>query len=228
MQGIGDCIYQVGSPPLLGAIRLVDSRGKSQRNPGSPQPQHEKPISTLRSDTHHKMRVWLAAAESNIGIRFSKMRLFSTEFSYRKETSRPVSRNRFPRRGPRKMAQPTLFIRCLRFLFAEFLEARIIPERIEHWIEPEQRGSERHVCSEGRAYGIESSFCKAAMARSGSPIPAATRARISIAPGPSSASFSIGRAAIALSTRANAAALSPRPILVSARSPIRLYFPAVL
>ena len=36
--------------------------------------------------------------------------------------------------------QPALFIRCLRFLFAEFLEARIIPERIEHGIEPEQRG----------------------------------------------------------------------------------------
>ena len=27
----------------------------------------------------------------------------------------------------------------------EFLEARIIPEQIEHWIEPEQRRSERHV-----------------------------------------------------------------------------------
>jgi hypothetical protein len=36
-----------------------------------------------------------------------------------------------------------LFIRCLRFLFAEFLEARIIPKRIEHRIEPEQRGSKR-------------------------------------------------------------------------------------
>ncbi len=33
-------------------------------------------------------------------------------------------------------------------------------------------------------YGIESSFCKAAIARSGSPICAATRARISIGPGP--------------------------------------------
>ena len=33
-----------------------------------------------------------------------------------------------------------------RLLFlAEFLEARIIPERIEHWIEPKQRWSERHV-----------------------------------------------------------------------------------
>src|SRR6266542_1209237 len=30
------------------------------------------------------------------------------------------------------------------FLFAEFLEARIVAQRIEHWIEPEQRGSERY------------------------------------------------------------------------------------
>src|SRR5437588_4749158 len=30
-----------------------------------------------------------------------------------------------------------------RFAAREFLEARIIPERIEHWIEPEQRRSER-------------------------------------------------------------------------------------
>jgi hypothetical protein len=30
----------------------------------------------------------------------------------------------------------------------EFLETRIIPERIEHWIEPEQRESERHVLSQ--------------------------------------------------------------------------------
>jgi len=50
----------------------------------------------------------------------------------------------------------------------EFLKARIIPQRIEHRIDPEQRRSERP--------GIESSFCRAAMARSGSPIPAATRA----------------------------------------------------
>ena len=50
------------------------------------------------------------------------------------------------------------------------------------------------------AYGIESSFCKAAMARSGSPICAATRARISIGLEPVIASFSIGFAAIARST----------------------------
>src|SRR5204863_7454331 len=34
----------------------------------------------------------------------------------------------------------------------KFLEARIIPKRIEHWIEPEQRGSERHVCGIKRAF----------------------------------------------------------------------------
>src|SRR5438132_6783263 len=34
------------------------------------------------------------------------------------------------------------------FLFAEFLEPRIVPERIEHWIEPEERGSERRVGSQ--------------------------------------------------------------------------------
>jgi hypothetical protein len=48
------------------------------------------------------------------------------------------------------MLPPALFIRCLRFVFAEFLEARIIPERIEHGIEPEQRGSERYVSSHAR------------------------------------------------------------------------------
>src|SRR5437660_3836721 len=76
----------------------------------------------------------------------------------------------------------------------------------------------------GPAYDIESSFCKAAMARSGSPVRAATRARISIEAGPDKASFSIGFAAIAFSTNAKAAALSPRPILVSARSPRRPKF----
>src|SRR5438477_8490552 len=36
-----------------------------------------------------------------------------------------------------------LFLPRLRCSGSEFLEALIIPERIEHWIEPEQRGSER-------------------------------------------------------------------------------------
>ena len=36
----------------------------------------------------------------------------------------------------------------LAFVFAEFLEARIIPKRIEHRIEPEQRGSKRHASSQ--------------------------------------------------------------------------------
>src|SRR6266700_1512770 len=68
--------------------------------------------------------------------------------------------------------------------------------------------------------GTESSFCKAAMARSGSFICATTRARISSGRVPADASFSIGTTAIARSARANAAALSPRATLVSARSPI--------
>jgi hypothetical protein len=32
-----------------------------------------------------------------------------------------------------------------RFRGDELLETRIIPERIEHWIEPEQRGCKWHV-----------------------------------------------------------------------------------
>ena len=36
--------------------------------------------------------------------------------------------------------------------FSEFLETRIIPERIEHRIEPEERRSERHVCGVKRAF----------------------------------------------------------------------------
>ena len=46
---------------------------------------------------------------------------------------------------------PSLFVRLVRRLrrfLAEFLEARIIPERIEHRIEPEQRGGERRKLSE--------------------------------------------------------------------------------
>jgi hypothetical protein len=68
-----------------------------------------------------------------------------------------------------------LFVRCLRRgRLGEFLETRIAAERIEHWIEPEQRWIKP---PKKPAYGIESSFCKAAMARSGSPMRAATRVR---------------------------------------------------
>jgi hypothetical protein len=38
-----------------------------------------------------------------------------------------------------------LFVRRFRCSRSEFLETRIVAERIEHGIEPEQRGSERHV-----------------------------------------------------------------------------------
>src|SRR5438034_804494 len=71
------------------------------------------------------------------------------------------------------------------------------------------------------APGIESTFSNVAMARSDSPVCAATRARTSIELGPSMAFFSIGHAAIARSARAKAAVFSPMLMLVSARSPIR-------
>src|SRR5438105_13462906 len=54
------------------------------------------------------------------------------------------------------------------------------------------------------AYGIERRFCKAAMARAGSPLCAATRAGISRDQGPVKRAFSIGFAAMARFDRANA------------------------
>jgi hypothetical protein len=39
-----------------------------------------------------------------------------------------------------------LLFRCGQL--GEFLEARIVPKRIEHGIEPEQRGSERYILSQ--------------------------------------------------------------------------------
>ena len=74
----------------------------------------------------------------------------------------------------------------------------------------------------GPAQGIESSVCKAAVARSGSPIRAVTRARIAIGTAPMIASFSIWSVAMARSDRANAAPLSPSPAFVSARISMRL------
>ena len=71
--------------------------------------------------------------------------------------------------------------------------------------------------------GTESNLCKAAMARSGSPICAARLGRgFRSEPGTVYRRLSrSGFTTIACSTRANAAALSPRPILISARSPMR-------
>jgi hypothetical protein len=40
----------------------------------------------------------------------------------------------------------------------EFLEALIIPERIEHWIEPEQRSRQRHVFSQWALVGYREQF----------------------------------------------------------------------
>jgi hypothetical protein len=46
----------------------------------------------------------------------------------------------------------------------KLLKARIIPERIEHGIEPEQGRSERHVGRQRPVAGVESSFSSVATA----------------------------------------------------------------
>ena len=51
-------------------------------------------------------------------------------------------------------ASTGLFGRCP----CEFLEARIIPKRIKHWIEPEQCRSERHVSSQGASVWYREQF----------------------------------------------------------------------
>src|SRR5439155_7625370 len=43
-------------------------------------------------------------------------------------------------------------VNSLWFLFAELLEARIVPKGIEHWIEPEERRSERQVVRKFSVY----------------------------------------------------------------------------
>ena len=48
-------------------------------------------------------------------------------------------------RGELALFRRATHINSLWFLFAEFLEARIVPQGIEHGIEPEQRRSQRHV-----------------------------------------------------------------------------------
>jgi hypothetical protein len=52
-----------------------------------------------------------------------------------------IGHAKFCRRLPRRL----ICTRFRRFRGDEFLKARIIPQRIEHWVEPEQRRSERHV-----------------------------------------------------------------------------------
>ena len=92
----------------------------------------------------------------------------------------------------------------------EFLEARIIPERIEHRIEPEQRGSKRHASASepslvSRAVSVKRRWRGRALPSAptrgqGSRSERDRRARLSRS----------GLTAMAFSARANAAALSPR------------------
>jgi hypothetical protein len=88
---------------------------------------------------------------------------------------------------------------------AEFLETRIIAERIEHWIEPEKRRSERYVRRKRAYVRYREQFLQS---RDGAVVFAHFRghaARISSGMGPPRASFSIGTAAIAFSMNANTA-----------------------
>ena len=63
-------------------------------------------------------------------------------------------------------------VNSLWFLFAELLEARIVPKRIEHGIEPEERRSERQVVRKFSVYCFGASeatiFSKRGSPRSGS------------------------------------------------------------
>jgi len=48
----------------------------------------------------------------------------------------------------------TIFLKRSRLLiFAKFLKSRITAERVEHWIETEQRRSERYVCGQRAPVG---------------------------------------------------------------------------
>jgi hypothetical protein len=58
----------------------------------------------------------------------------------------------------RRSGRSTLFRIFRRGRGDEFLEARIVPERIEHWIEPEQRSRQRHVFSQWALVGYREQF----------------------------------------------------------------------
>ena len=129
----------------------------------------------------------------------------------------------------RRLLQSSSAVRSLRLCVVrrgradEFLEARIIPKRIEHRIEPEQRGSERHVCSQC-ALRTVSRVVSVKRRWRGRVLPSAPlpgRGSRSDRDHPPRLSRSGSRPWPAR-PELNAAALSPRPILVSARSPMRL------
>jgi hypothetical protein len=88
---------------------------------------------------------------------------------------------------------------------AEFLETRIIAERIEHWIEPEKRRSERYIRRKRAYVRYREQFLQSRDGAVGFAHFRGHAARISSGMGPSRASFSIGTAAIAFSMNANTA-----------------------
>src|SRR6266700_7374304 len=81
-----------------------------------------------------------------------------------------------------------LFVRRFRCSGSEFLEARIIPQRIEHRIESEQRGSKRRKLSEKFSvycFGTSEAtiFSKRGSPRSGSNIGCSLRSPYPTPPG---------------------------------------------
>jgi len=106
---------------------------------------------------------------------------------------------------------------------SQVLEARVVAQRIEHRVEPEQCGSERYtsVASDQRTIS-ESSFCKAAMARSG-PRTAATGLG-SRSEWTRQGVFSIGNRGHGAFRQGQRGGLVTNAILVNARSPRRPKF----
>ena len=78
--------------------------------------------------------------EREIGLRLSGRILGVHPFANRNNSLAPV-REQIGVNGERAVCAPQMLLR--RGRGDEFLETRIIPERIEHGIEPEQRRSER-------------------------------------------------------------------------------------
>jgi hypothetical protein len=82
--------------------------------------------------------------EREIGLRLSGRILGVHPFANPNNALAP-GREQIGVNGERAICAPQMLLR--RGRGDEFLEARIIPERIEHWIEPEHRGGERLVKS---------------------------------------------------------------------------------
>jgi hypothetical protein len=102
----------------------------------------------IRSEVTRKSWNFFETADGADG--FPRWRLTQTPYNWMLDSTRRVPQrpNALPFciRVIRAIRGEFYFGAGSRLLFlAEFLEARIVPQRIEHWIEPEQRRSERRA-----------------------------------------------------------------------------------